>query len=141
MALNITKYNLKKRVQFTNEPKTKCEFVKVKDLGNLDKPFKVLGVHVIEQKGSAFGDSVFACIKWGKKTVNVDLPKSAIEVINNICADEIAVDEIDRGKVGIVLELYRSEKYKKDNCTSYRFCEIDSKGDEVKESRTDEIPF
>lgn len=142
MALKITSYNLKKRVAFANEPKTKCEFVKVKDLGSLDKPFKVLGVHVIEQKGSAFGDSVFVCIKYGKKVVNVDLPKSAIEVVNNICADEEAVDEIDLGKVGIVLELYRSEKYKKDNCTAYRFCEIDSKGEEVKASKgTDEIPF
>lgn len=142
MAIKTTSYNLKKRVQFANEPKGKCDFVKVKELGNLEKPFRVLGVHVIENKGNAFGDSVFVCIKYGKKVVNVDLPKSAIDVVNNICADEEAVDEIDRGVVGIVFELYRSEKYKKDNCTAYRFCEIDSKGEEVRASKqTDEIPF
>lgn len=141
MALKITSYNLKKRVAFENEPKSKCEFIKVKDLGSLEKPFKVLGVHVIENKQNVYGDSVFVCIKYGKKAVNVDLPKSAIEVVNSICADEEAIEEIDLGKVGIVLELYRSEKWKKDNCTAYRFCEIDSKGDEVKPKSTEEIPF
>lgn len=141
MALKITSYNLKRRVVFANEPKTKCEFVKVIDLGSLEKPFKVLGVHVIEQPKNTFGDSVFVCIKWGKKAVNVDLPKSAIDVVNNICADEEAIEEIDLGKVGIVLELYRSEKWKKDNCTSYRFCEIDAKGEEVSTTKKDDIAF
>lgn len=141
MALKITSYNLKKRVAFENEPKSKCEFIKVKDLGSLEKPFKVLGVHVIENKQNVYGDSVFVCIKYGKKAVNVDLPKSAIDVVNAICADEEAIEEIDLGKVGIVLELYRSEKWKKDNCTAYRFCEIDSKGDEVKPKSTEEISF
>lgn len=141
MALKIMSYNLKQRVQFENEPKTKCEFIKVKDLGSLDKPFKVLGLHTISNPNSAFGDSVFVCIKYGKKAINVDLPKSAIEIVNNICSDEEAIEEIDLGKVGIVLGIYRSEKYKKDNCTSYRFCEINSKGDEVSNKKKDEIPF
>lgn len=138
MALKITSYNLKQRVQFKNEPKSKCDFVKVVDLPDLSKPFKVLGVHVIEQKNSAFGDSVFVCVQNGKKAVNVDLPKSAVDVVNNICADAEAIAEIDGGKVGIVLSLYKSTKYKKDNCTSYRFCEIDARGNEV---TADGIPF
>lgn len=143
MPLKITGYNLKQRVTFENEPKTKCEFVKVKDLDDLSKPFKVLGMHTIANPKSAFGDSVFVCVKYGKKAINVDLPKSAIEIVNAICEDEEAVAEIDSGKVGIVLSLYRSEKYKKDNCTSYRFCEINAKGEEVKSGKKceDEIPF
>lgn len=142
MALKTLGYNLKRRVSFRNEPKGKSEFVKVKELGDLEKPFKVLGVHTITNANSAFGDSVFVCIEYGKKVVNVDLPKSAVEVVKNICADPEAIDEIDLGKVGIVFELYRSEKYKKDNCTAYRFCEINSKGEEVPQGKsTDEIPF
>lgn len=131
MALKITKYNLKRMVAFKNEPQEKCSFVKVVDLESLEKPFKVLGVHTIEQKGNAFGDNAFVCISYKGKAVNVDLPKSAVEVINGILSDDEAIAEIDDGKVGITLQLYRSEKYKKDNCTSYRFVEINENGDEI----------
>lgn len=125
MALKITSYNLKRGVVFTNEPKEKREFVKVVDLGNLEKPFKVLGAHVVENN-NAFGDSAFVCIEWGARRVNVDLPKSGVAVVKAILADDEAIAEINAGKVGIAFELYRSEKYNKDNCTSYRFCELDA---------------
>lgn len=138
MALKISSYNLKMRVAFVNEPSSKCEFIKVKDLGSLEKPFKVLGVHVIDQPGSPYGDTVFVCVIANGKPVNVDLPKSAVPVVRQILEDAEAVQEINSGKVGISLSLYRSEKYKKDNCTSYRFVEIDQNGDEV---RADAIPF
>lgn len=140
MALKINSYNLKRVVKFKNAPKQKCEFVKVVDLPSLEKPFKVLGVYHFPNPKSAFGDNAFVTVQHGKKAINVDLPKSACEIIDKICEDAEAIAEIDGGKVGIVFELYRSEKYKKDNCTGYRFCEIDAKGNEVTVD-TDEIPF
>lgn len=123
MSLVIEKYNPMNKVVFRNEPTEKVGFCKVVDLGELPNTFKVLGVHYFPD--GQYGESCFVCIEKADKTpINVDLPKSACAVIKQILDDELAVEEINSGIVGIEFSLYTSKKFNRENCTSYHFCEI-----------------
>lgn len=126
MALKIESYNRTSEGRFTQVNfSEKYPFVKVKQL-DLSKTYQLLAIRVIDQPKNAYGDSVFVTVRGGigEEIINVDLPKSAKLICQNLIDDDEAVKEINDGKAGIKFSMYYNEKYKKDNCTSYHFCEF-----------------
>lgn len=108
---NVKKFNFQAGSDF--------EFFTLNDLfteGEKDERFVVRGFWISE---NMYGKQPIAVLD----TCFVNLPPHLLKVVNEICADEEAVQQVNDGKLAFTIYKYYNEKYRKD-CYSVNWIDL-----------------
>lgn len=115
--MDFTKKN-KVIASFKNAKKD-LPFKKVNEV-SLNDVYRVNGIFYVDSK---YGVRYFASLEKDNECFNFNLPTGQNENAKDICADADAVNVINNGECGIIINTYHSNKYNRE-CVNVEWVNI-----------------